>query len=623
MSVFVREPISRNYLNLKLLLFNALHSPADRQTLVLRRRSTRPEQQQLLHVSSLPLSSLFLSAYCKIYSCLLSHPTPLNIAQDTKLLNSRALFDCNLGFKGSLGLSPFVGLRKDLIFRPRRFCSVGGYDDYSDVEGEVDDVGEGESGSVKSKADLREVERVCKVIEELSAWNRKMVSGLNECGIKLSHDLVVDVLDRFKHARKPAFRFFCWAGNQEGYVHDSRTYNVMMRILGKARQFETMVTLLEEMGQKGVLNIETFQIAIQSFGASQERRKAVAMIELMKKYKFKVDVDTINCLLDALGRVKLGEEAQLLFGELEERFTPNLQTYTVLLNGWCKVKNIMEAGRVWNEMNDKGFKPDVVAYNTMLRGFLDDKELPDAMKLFEVMKTEGPTPNVQSYSIMIRYLCKQKLIKRAVGYFEEMASYGCQPDAAVYTCLITRFGNMNKMDKVFGLLKQMKERGCPPDAQMYNALIKLMTRRKMQKNALRIYTEMLQNGIHPTIDTYNILIKSFFQTKKFGMGFAAWEDMKQRGCCPNYNSYDLLIRELMKQGRSVDACKYLEEMIEKGMEAPQIDYDKFKADCSRAGKHHVLEELAQKMKLSGKLEDSSFLFLGCAEMNSGVKSRQF
>ncbi|WOH05011.1 hypothetical protein DCAR_0624423 [Daucus carota subsp. sativus] len=611
----------------KHLIYDVLHShfsPAERQTTV-RRRFTGPEKQQLLHGSSLPLSGLlhsphyctFRAPYCQI-SCILSHPPSLDILQETRLLSDTALFDCNVGVKGSFGLFSFVGLRKDLIFRPRGFCSLEGYEDPSDSEEEC------ESEKVeKSEADLREVERVCKVIEELFALDRNMEAVLDECGITLSHGLVVDVLERFKHARKPAFRFFCWAGNQEGYVHDSRTYNMMMRILGKTRQFETMVSLLEEMGEKGVLNMETFQIAIQAFAASQERRKAVAMFELMKKYKFKVDVDTINCLLDALGRAKLGKEAQLLFGKLEERFTPNLHTYTVLLNGWCKVKNIMEAGRVWNEMVDKGIKPDVVAHNTMLEGLLRDKKVSDAIKLFGVMKTKGPAPNVRSYTIMIRDLCKQKKMDRAVEYFEEMLDHGCEPDAAVYTCLITGFGNMKKMDKVFGLLKEMKEKGCPPDGQMYNALIKLMTNRKMPDDAVRIYKKMVQSGIQPTIHTYNMMMKSFFQTRNFDMGFAAWEEMNQKGCCPDDNSYIVLIGGLIRQGRSVEACKYLEEMIEKGMKAPQIDYNKFAADFSRSGKPHILEELAQKMRFSGKLEVSDF-FSRCAEMNKGgIKSRVF
>ncbi|KAK2965250.1 hypothetical protein RJ640_020005, partial [Escallonia rubra] len=238
------------------------------------------------------------------------------------------------------------------------YRSFSGVTDGENTESDNENV-EGDNGSVgTSKADLEEVNRVCKVVEELFVLDRNMEAVLSGCGVNLTLDLVVDVLDRFKHARRPAFRFFCWAGEQPGFEHDSRTYNKMMEILGKTRQFETMVAVLEEMGGKGLLTMETFEISMKAFTAAKERKKAA----------------------------KLGKEAQILFERLKERFSPNLQTYTVLLNGWCRVKNLMEAGRVWNEMIDMGFKPDIVAHNTMFEGLLKGKKKSDAIKLFEVMK---------------------------------------------------------------------------------------------------------------------------------------------------------------------------------------------------------------------------------------------
>ncbi|KAJ4727796.1 Pentatricopeptide repeat-containing protein [Melia azedarach] len=488
----------------------------------------------------------------------------------------------------------------------RGFSSVTYDNPDSDAEVEPDDdSAEIENVSVKSRADSKEVDRVCKVIDELFALDRNMEAVLDESGINLSHDLVLDVLERFRHARKPAFRFFCWAGEKAGFAHDSRTCNSMMNILGRTRQFETMVSMLEEMAEKKLLTMETFKIAMNAFAAAKERKKAIAVLELMKKYKYKAGVDTINCLLDNLGRAKLGKEAQVLFEKLKDRFTPNLMTYTVLLNGWCKVKNLMEAGRVWNDMIDKGFKPDIVVHNIMVEGLLKSKKMSDTIKLFELMKAKGPSPNVRSYTIMIGFFCKQRKMKEAVEYLDEMLESGYSPDAAVYTSLITGFGNQRRMDMVYELLKEMREKGCPPDGRTYTALIKLMTSQRMADDAVRIYKKMVQSGIKPTIHTYNMLMKSFFQTRNYEMGCAVWNEMIKNGCCPDDNSYTVFIRGLISQGRPGEACKYLEEMMEKGMKVPQLDYKKFAADFSRAGKSDILEELAQKMKFSGKFEVSN------------------
>ncbi|KFK35424.1 hypothetical protein AALP_AA5G282800 [Arabis alpina] len=458
-----------------------------------------------------------------------------------------------------------------------------------------------EASCVESSINPEEVERVCKVIDELFALDRNMEAVLDEMKLDLSHDLIVEVLERFRHARKPAFRFFCWAAEKKpGFAHDSRTYNSMMSILAKTRQFETMVSVLEEMGAKGLLTMDTFTIAMKAFAAAKERKKAVGIFELMKKYKFKIGVETINCLLDSLGRAKLGKEAQVLFDKLKERFTPNMMTYTVLLNGWCRVRNLMEAARIWNYMIDQGLKPDVVAHNVMLEGLLRSRKKSDAVKLFHVMKAKGPHPNVRSYTIMIRDFCKQSNMETAVEYFDEMVDSGLQPDAAVFTCLITGFGTQKKLDTVYELLKEMQEKGHPPDGKTYNALIKLMANQKRPEHATMIYSKMIENGIEPSIHTFNMIMKSYFMTRNYEMGKAAWEEMIKKGICPDDNSYTVLIRGLIGQGNSREACRYLEEMLDKGMKTPLIDYSKFAADFHRAGQPEIFEELSQRAKFSGK-----------------------
>ncbi|CAH8319428.1 unnamed protein product [Eruca vesicaria subsp. sativa] len=531
------------------------------------------------------------------------------------------------GRRGGARSSPFSVTIRYPAYHPHIHSSIGsrGFSsitsDVSDdeIESDCNDNDENDDlvSDVTCVADSvtnpEEVDRVCKVIDELFALDRNMEAVLDEMNIDLSHNLIIEVLVRFRHARKPAFRFFSWAGEKPGFAHDSRTYNTMMSILAKTRQFETMVSLLEEMGVKGLLTMETFTIAMKAFAAAKERKKAVGIFELMKKYKFKIGVETINCLLDSLGRAKLGKEAQVLFDRLKERFTPNLVTYTVLLNGWCRVKNLMEAARIWNGMIDQGLKPDVVAHNVMLEGLLRSRKKSDAIKLFHVMKSKGPSPNVRSYTIMIRDFCKQSSMEAAVEYFEDMVDSGLEPDAAVYTCLITGFGTQKKLDTVYELLKEMQEKGHPPDGKTYNALIKLMASRKMPEHATRIYNKMIQNGIEPSIHTFNMMMKSYFMARNYEMGRAVWEEMMKKGICPDDNSYTVLIRGLIGEGKSREACRYLEEMLDKGMKTPLIDYNKFAADFHRGGQPDIFEELAQRAKFSGKFAASE-IFAKWAQM---------
>ncbi|KHN28635.1 Pentatricopeptide repeat-containing protein, mitochondrial [Glycine soja] len=48
-------------------------------------------------------------------------------------------------------------------------------------------------------------------------------------------------------------------------------------------------------------------------------------------------------------------------------------------------------------------------------------------------------------------------------------------------------------------------------------------------------------------------------------------------------------------------------MLEKGMKAPQLDYNKCASDISKIGNAVILEELARKMNFVGKSEVSNVL----------------
>ncbi|KAL4191670.1 hypothetical protein AMTRI_Chr07g81710 [Amborella trichopoda] len=469
--------------------------------------------------------------------------------------------------------------------------------------------------------DSNEVERICKVIEDLLGSDGNMEAVLDRSSISVSTPVVVSVLNRLRHAWKPSFRFFRWASGKSGFSHNSETYNAMMGVLGRTRRFESMVEMLEEMGKVHCLSIETFEIAIRAFARAREMKKAVAMFELMGRHGFEAGIMTFNKLIDSLARAKLGKEAQILFEKMKDQFNPDLRTYSILLFGWSKVKNLSEAGKIWNDMIDKGFRPDIVAYNTMLEGLFLGNRRSEAIKLFKLMKAKGPSPNVRSYTIVIRHLCKGKKMEEAMDFFNEMLAKGCLPDPAVYTCLIVGFGNARKMDCVYGLLREMREKGCPPDGRTYNALIKLMTNRNMPGDAARVYKKMIADGLEPTFHTYNMLMKSYFLVKDYESGRAVWKEMAKKGICPDDNSYTVYIGGLIREGKSDEACKYIEDMINKGMKLPQFDYNKFAADFSRAGKPNILEELAQKMKFSGKFDVSNIFLRFADRMKRRVKRR--
>ncbi|XP_015692561.2 pentatricopeptide repeat-containing protein At3g62470, mitochondrial-like [Oryza brachyantha] len=515
------------------------------------------------------------------------------------------------------GLLPLLlSVRSHPLFRAARYLST-----CSASDGDEEEV-VGDSPPRADPSHPEHVGRVCAAIADVVAAgaDANLEAALTALSPPLSEALVLAVLDRFKHAHRPSHRFFRWAAASGGFAHTSITYCKMVHILGKTRQFHSMVALIQEMGKEGALCMDAFKIAIKSFAAAGEIKNAVGVFEMMKTHGFDDGVESFNCLLVALAQEGLGREANQVFDRMRNRYTPDLRSYTALMLAWCNARNLVEAGRVWNEMLENGMKPDVVVHNTMIEGLLRGQRRPEAVKMFELMKAKGPAPNVWTYTMLIRDHCKKGKMDMAMRCFEEMQDVGCEPDVATYTCLLVGYGNAKRMDRVTALLEEMTEKGCPPDGRTYNALIKLLTNRNMPDDAARIYKKMIKKGLEPTIHTYNMMMKSYFLGgRNYMMGCAVWEEMHQKGICPDVNSYTVFINGHIRHGRPKEACKYIEEMIQKGMKAPQIDYNKFAADFSKAGKPDILYELAQKVKFTGKFDASNVFHHWAERMKKRVK----
>ena len=520
---------------------------------------------------------------------------------------------------GSPLLAPPASRATDplLGFPAARCLSSSAASDVDDNEG-----ASSEQDVVAASCHQEHVRRVCAAIADVVAAgaDANLEAALSSLSPPLSEALVLAVLDRFKHAHKPSHRFFRWAAASGGFAHTTITYCKMVHILGKARQFESMVALVQEMGKAGALSMDAFKIAIKSFAAAGEIKNAVGVFELMRKNGFDDGVESFNCLLVALAQEGLGREARQVFDKMHDRYTPDLRSYTALILAWCNARNLVEAGRVWNEMLEKGMQPDVVVHNTMIEGLLRGQRRHEAVKMFELMKAKGPPPNAWTYTMLIRDHCKRGKMEMAMQCFDEMQEARCQPDVATYTCLLVGYGNAKRMDRVTAVLEEMTEKGCPPDARTYNALIKLLTNRNMPDDAARIYKKMIKKGLEPTIHTYNMMMKSYFLGgRNYAMGCVVWEEMHRKGICPDVNSYTVFINGHIRHGRPEKACKYIEEMINKGMKAPQIDYNKFAADFSKAGNPDILYELVQKVKFAGKFDASNVFHEWAERMKSRVK----
>lgn len=420
--------------------------------------------------------------------------------------------------------------------------------------------------------------------------------ALDHSGVKVTPEIVENVLKRFENAGMLSYRFFEWAGRQRNYMHSVEAYHIVIGSLTKIRQFDIMWGLLGTMRNRGLLRTETFCIIMRKYARMQKVDEALYTFNIMEKYNVTPNLTAFNGLLSALCKSKNVRKAQEIFDKMKEQFVPDSKTYSILLEGWGKEPNLPKAREVFREMVRVGCNPDIVTYGIMVDILCKMGRVDEALDIIKSMDDSGCRPTSFIYSILVHTYGVQNRIEDAMDTFLEMAKNGVKADVVVYNALISAFCKVNKFQNVFRVLKEMNGKGVRPNARTCNIILNSLIGQGMTDEAFRVFRKMIKL-CEPDADTYTLMIKMFFERHQLEMALKVWTYMKSKKFVPSMHVYSVLINGLCTMGKVSDACMFMEEMIEKGIQPSVMTFRKLRQLLIKEDRRDVLEFLQEKMNL--------------------------
>jgi len=91
-------------------------------------------------------------------------------------------------------------------------------------------------------------------------------------------------------------------------------------------------------------------------------------------------------LMDGYFLVKEVNNATYVFNTLARRgVTPNVLSYSVMINGLCKVKMVDEAVILFKEMHSKNMTPNTLTYNSLIDGLCKSGRISDVWYVLLVL----------------------------------------------------------------------------------------------------------------------------------------------------------------------------------------------------------------------------------------------
>ncbi|CAN1129129.1 Pentatricopeptide repeat-containing protein At3g22670, mitochondrial, partial [Linum perenne] len=409
-----------------------------------------------------------------------------------------------------------------------------------------------------------------------------VVQALNGCDVKARDDLVLHILKRFSYDWVPALGVFNWAKNQTGGVLTAQTYDFMVDVLGKCKQFTLMLELVEEMrGLEGYVSLSTMTKVMRRFAKARKQENAVEAFREMERIGVARDVAALNVLMDALIKECSVEHANSVFLEFKDSIPPDPKTFHILIHGYCKARMLGDARRTMEDMEKHGFQPCVISYTCFIEAYCKEKDFRNVDVILDEMQEKGCKPNVVSYTIIMHALGKAKQTNEALEVYEKMKRDGCVPDASFYGSLIFIMSSSGRIKDAWDVFRDMEKQGVHPNLLVYNIMIASACSHWQGTQALELLKKMEQDSIKPEVKTYAPLLKLCCKKKAMRVLKLVLNHMFENEVSIDLGTYELL-----------EACLFFQDAVSKGMFHKDNLYKLLVEDLQRRS----MTELKDKME---------------------------
>ncbi|CAI9785290.1 unnamed protein product [Fraxinus pennsylvanica] len=427
--------------------------------------------------------------------------------------------------------------------------------------------------------------RVCTILyQQQNSPEPKLHNSLTKTPFNLTHEFFLRVCNNFQYSWRPIYRFHLFSVTQPHFTHTSTTFNKMLDVVGKSRNIDLFWDLCQEIGKLHLLNIKTYIIALRTLAAARELKKCVEFFHLMNGFGYEYRVEVLNKVVEFLCKNKLVVEAKHVVVKLKDCVKPDGETYRWLIYGFCDVGDLIEASKVWNLMVDEGFEPGINAVDAILEGLFKNNRFDEGLKLFQSMRVKRmENLGLSTYRVVINWLCKKGKLGEAHMMFDEMQMRGINADNETLGSIIYGLMSKGRVREAYNIVERIEK----PDINVYHGMIKGLLRLKRRREATQLFREMIKRGCEPTMHTYIMLLQGHLGRRG------------RKGEDPLVNFDTIFVGGLIKAGKSLEATKYVERVMDRGLEVPRFDYNRFLHYFSNEEGAIMFEVMAEKLREVG------------------------
>ncbi|KAG0569852.1 hypothetical protein KC19_6G120700 [Ceratodon purpureus] len=396
----------------------------------------------------------------------------------------------------------------------------------------------------------RDVLLLSKILRSKASWGASTAKRLKQSNVEVTPFHVTEVLRLHRHSIEPAWRFFKWAQQQKRCKRGLFMYSKMLQLLGDARRFDDLWSLLDEMKRDSrQIPPAIFLGVIRNYVKADQMDGALKAFCAMEKYGCKPTTLVFNSMIDIFRAVGDYAQVESLFRNIQDSSScaPDVITYTMMIDCRGKAGQIEAAFDLFQEMHRKGYKANVITYSSLISSLGKAGRISEACNLLSGMQINGCKPNNVTYNGLIVSLGGAGQAELAYSHYKEMIVLGLVPNVSTQAVVVASLVKIGNLTEAHTLFQTAANRSRDTEFDVMKSVVGSICKSGQFEAGLKFFQDAKKNGYEPSVGAYSVLIYSLSKSGCAGEALDLFQELARTDASPDLMALNALTNALVKE----------------------------------------------------------------------------
>ncbi|KAL6966644.1 hypothetical protein U1Q18_032424 [Sarracenia purpurea var. burkii] len=350
--------------------------------------------------------------------------------------------------------------------------------------------------------------------------------------------------------------------NRLNKVASKNTYFNLIHGFNKSSRGDIAARLLIEMQEMGHSPTrKLFRAVIRCLFDMENPKKQFLQLLEMQLSRHEPTTQVYNFFIDGAGHARKSELAREVFEMMvRSGIEPTLSTDILMLQSYLKCEKISDALNFFRNLS-KRRKIGKKLCNTMVVGLCKVNRPELAWEILGEMRENKVKPSLQCYEELVKILCSNKKYNMVVNLLNDLMKVGRHISSFIGNVLLLH--SLRSQDLYWAWVRSRDMLNETSSSWMLGQLIGAFSSRRVDQD-IRELEAAIEQCFPLDIYTYNMLLR--LTMSRMDDACDLFNRLCQKGYEPNRWTYDTLVHGFLKNGRTSEAKRWVEEMFQKGLD---------------------------------------------------------